>query len=56
MSGVCEKPSAGNQPIEVGGSLTWQKLSPAEFQQLQDFMACKYENNHVICFHIITAP
>ena len=43
MSEVCEKPfSAANIPIEVGGSLTWQKLSPAEFQQLQDFMACKY--------------
>ena len=42
-SEVCEKGSpAANIPIEVGGSLTWQKLSPAEFQQLQDFMACKY--------------
>jgi len=39
-SEVCEKGSpAANIPIEVGGSLTWQKLSPAEFQQLQDFMA-----------------
>ena len=47
MSGVCEKPSAADIPIEVGGSLTWQKLSPAEFQQLQDYMACKYFNNKI---------
>jgi hypothetical protein len=45
MSGVCEKPSAANIPIEVGGSLTWQKLSPAEFQQLQDYMA--YSNKRM---------
>ena len=45
MSEVCEKPSCANIPIGVGGSLTWQKLSPAEFQQLQDFMACKYRSN-----------
>ena len=25
-------------------SLTWEKLSPAEFQQLQDFAACKLIN------------
>ena len=50
MSGVCEKPSAANIPIEVGGSLTWQKLSPAEFQQLQDYMACKYFNNKIWYF------
>ena len=49
MSGVCERPSAANLPIEVlGGSLTWQKLSPAEFQQLQDFMACKYNKNKLL--------
>ena len=59
MSEVCEKPSsAANIPIEVGGSLTWQKLSPAEFQQLQDFMACKYFFPHqfkktICCFTCI---
>ena len=25
----------------TSASLTWEKLSPAEFQQLQDFAACK---------------
>ena len=41
MSSGCEKSATANLQVQVGGSLTWQKLSPAEFQQLQDFMACK---------------
>lgn len=31
---------AGNASLMVN-NLTWEKLSPAEFQQLQDFAACK---------------
>ena len=50
MSGTGEKHimSAATSALSTSGvqvegvSLSWQKLSPAEFQQLQDFMACKY--------------
>lgn len=33
--------SGNNQVVVVANNLTWEKLSPAEFQQLQDFAACK---------------
>ena len=36
----------------TSASLTWEKLSPAEFQQLQDFAACKssfcHENWNIV--------
>ena len=31
MSSGCEKSATANLQVQVGGSLTWQKLSPAEF-------------------------
>ena len=32
-------------PGTVAGShFTWEKLSPSEFQQLQDFAACEYDS------------
>ena len=40
----------GNAPVTAAGNgsgrghqqLTWEKLSPEEFQQLQDFAACEF--------------
>ena len=28
--------------VVLPSNFTWEKLSPSEFQQLQDFAACKY--------------
>ena len=44
---VCSGGVAGGSACMSGGcvrghqQLTWEKLSPEEFQQLQDFAACK---------------
>ena len=41
-SAMASAASGGMVPSPT--SLTWEKLSPAEFQQLQDFAACKLIN------------
>ena len=33
--------AGSNQPQQQEHVFTWEKLSPAEFQQLQDLAACK---------------
>lgn len=39
------KTMASLPPGTVAGShFTWEKLSPSEFQQLQDFAACEYDS------------
>ena len=34
--------------IMTSNEMKWEKLSPAEFQQLQDFAACKYTKVHKV--------
>jgi hypothetical protein len=34
-------PATGSGNGRISQQLTWEKLSPEEFQQLQDFAACK---------------
>ena len=44
-NGNCEhldKAAANANAAAVEQLLKWEKLSPAEFQQLQDYAACKY--------------
>ena len=44
--GFAASTSASMMPMAASEQLlTWEKLSPAEFQQLQDFAACKYKSN-----------
>lgn len=35
----------GNNTSVMANNLTWEKLSPSEFQQLQDFAACKFQTS-----------
>ena len=36
--------------VVLPSNFTWEKLSPSEFQQLQDFAACEY---FILTFHNI---
>ena len=38
------KTMASLPPGTVASHFTWEKLSPSEFQQLQDFAACEYDS------------
>ena len=42
-----DKSRSPSSSLNMNCNLTWEKLSPEEFQQLQDFAACKWKNDDV---------
>ena len=42
-STTSEVTSHSLQQKMIQSNFTWEKLSPSEFQQLQDFAACEYD-------------